>query len=116
MFQGLSGPSIAFNEYHVAPAASALGKRDGAADEHRRNKSAAKAERRARVAPKGPEQTPRKPRRERYALRVLRSDVKKAMARGDMATFARLAHKFETLMSRRAQRIEALTPRNNRYT
>lgn len=106
MFQGLSGPGIAFNEYHIAPSATASAKRTGAADEHARNKRAAKCARRKRKPYAGPPQPTAAPRRERYVLRALARDIRKAMARGDTATFARLAHKFEILMALRSKRLE----------
>jgi hypothetical protein len=105
MQQGLSGPAIAYNEYHIAPAASALGRRDGAHEEYLRNRAAAKCARGARVTPKGPAQPPRKPRRMRAVLRSLHRDLAKAQATGDMARFLALRYRFETLMAARAKRL-----------
>jgi|SRR5688500_13854052 len=110
MYQGLSGHSIAYNEHGIAPRASALGKRPGADDERARNARAAKKERRQRRAapPRGPAAQPRKQRRERYVLRALRRDVRKAMRAGDTARFQALATRFEILMSARARRLEIM--------
>jgi hypothetical protein len=94
------GPSIAYNEHRVAPALSALGKRDGAEDERKRNRNAARNGRAKLALCHGPAQPAPAPKRLRTAMRVLQRQARNAVLRGDAGAIKRIAAELGILLAR----------------